>query len=223
MDFVRILKSLEELSYEIMVMLLFFPRTLWLTLRYPQRMMDYADTELGDVQSEQYDDTLSPPLFLLICLGIGWVVGTRTHPDVAAIPAFLRSPENLVAFRLLLFSLFPLVMAAHLLGRLRIPVSRKALRAPFFAQCFAMAPVAMLVSLALALPAAWPVHGVTAALLLVGAAIAWFLRQQAHWFRAKLGCGTAAGWGHALLASAGALALFFLSIAAVVLLAPDRP
>ena len=36
MDFMRLLKSLEELHYEVMVMLVFFPRTLWLTLRHPQ-------------------------------------------------------------------------------------------------------------------------------------------------------------------------------------------
>lgn len=68
MDFMRLFKSLEELLYEVIVMLVFFPKTLWLTLRYPQRMMDYADTELGDVQSEQYNDTLSPPLFLMLCV-----------------------------------------------------------------------------------------------------------------------------------------------------------
>ena len=49
MDFVKLLKSFEELLYEVMALLVFVPRTFYLTLRYPQRMMDYADTELGDV------------------------------------------------------------------------------------------------------------------------------------------------------------------------------
>ena len=53
MDLMKLLKSFEELLYEVMVMLVFYPRTLWLSMRYPQRMMDYADTELGDVLSEQ--------------------------------------------------------------------------------------------------------------------------------------------------------------------------
>ncbi|QHL90464.1 hypothetical protein GVO57_05975 [Sphingomonas changnyeongensis] len=75
MDFMKLLKSFEELLYEVMVMLVFYPRTLYLTLRHPQRMMDYADTELGDVLSEQYDDTLSPPLFLMICLALSHVIG----------------------------------------------------------------------------------------------------------------------------------------------------
>ena len=36
MDFMRLLRSFEELLYEVIVMLVFFPRTLWLTLRHPQ-------------------------------------------------------------------------------------------------------------------------------------------------------------------------------------------
>ncbi len=69
---------MKSLLYEAMVMLVFYPKTLWLTLRHPQRMMDYADTELGDVQSEQYIDTLSPPLFLMICLAISHAIEVAT-------------------------------------------------------------------------------------------------------------------------------------------------
>ncbi|MFN3863205.1 MAG: hypothetical protein ACK4RT_02870 [Erythrobacter sp.] len=87
MDFMKLLKSLEELLYEVMVMLVFFPRTLFLTLRHPQRMMDYADTELGDVQTEQYNDTLSPPLFLMICLLLGHVVAVVLPTAESAKPA----------------------------------------------------------------------------------------------------------------------------------------
>ena len=78
MDFMKLLKSLEELISEVMAMLVSYPKTLWLTFRYPQRMMDYADTELGDVQSQQYSDTLSPSLFLMICLAISHAIELAT-------------------------------------------------------------------------------------------------------------------------------------------------
>src|SRR6478736_6605240 len=68
MDFMRLLKSIEELLYELVCWLLFYPLTLWRTLRHPQAMMRYADVELGDDLPEQYSDALSPPLFLLITL-----------------------------------------------------------------------------------------------------------------------------------------------------------
>ncbi|GAB4481526.1 MAG: hypothetical protein OHK0018_12960 [Erythrobacter tepidarius] len=97
MDFMKLLKSLEELLYEVMVMLVFFPRTLFLTIRHPQRMMDYADTELGDVQSEQYSDTLSPPLILSLRLmsKLGIALDRETLRPVFYSQCFVTAPMAL--------------------------------------------------------------------------------------------------------------------------------
>ena len=42
--------------------------------------------------------------------------------------------------RALAFSIFPLVAATTLLGRRRLALDRKALRGPFFSQCYLTAP-----------------------------------------------------------------------------------
>ena len=68
MNFVQFLKSLDDLLFEFATWLVFYPVTLWRTLRRPEAMMDYADEELGDRDEEQYTDTLSPPIFLLLTL-----------------------------------------------------------------------------------------------------------------------------------------------------------
>ena len=47
MDFIRILRSLEELLYEAMTWIVFYPRTLWRSIRSPIRMLQYAQRELG--------------------------------------------------------------------------------------------------------------------------------------------------------------------------------
>ncbi len=52
MDFMRLLKSLEELLYELASWLIFYPMTMWRTLRRPQAMMHYADVELADDVAE---------------------------------------------------------------------------------------------------------------------------------------------------------------------------
>ena len=144
MDFMRLLKSLEELLYEVMVMLVFFPRTLWLTVRHPQRMMDYADTELGDVQSEQYKDTLSPPLFLMVCLLVSHVFERSSAAQaVKLLPSFLTDTQNLLVFRVFIFSLFPLILSLRLLQLLKIDLDRDTLKPVFYSQCFVTAPVAM--------------------------------------------------------------------------------
>lgn len=219
MDFMKLFKSLEELLYEIIVMLVFFPKTLWLTFRFPQRMMDYADTELGDVQNEQYKDTLSPPLFLMMCVGISYLA-ERAAPGpqtISALPSFMQNPENLLALRVLVFSLFPLMMSLRLLGGLNISLDRDTLRAPFFAQCFVAAPVAMLVGFSQTIRHLAAPHSGYIATALLGLSIYWYLRQQAHWFNAKLARGMARSWAMALAMSA-ATSLIFVLLAAIVVL-----
>jgi hypothetical protein len=216
MDFMRLFKSLEELLYEVIVMLVFFPKTLWLTLRYPQRMMDYADTELGDVQSEQYNDTLSPPLFLMLCVGLTYLVD-RTVPgalDTSSLPGFLRDVQNMLVFQVLLYSLFPLAFSLRLLFGLGLSLDRETLRAPFFSQCFVIAPVTLMVESAQVfgkLPIAYAGTISTALLALV---MGWYLRQQAQWFRLKLGLPMWRCWGAAILMAA----LTFVAFVVIVIL-----
>jgi hypothetical protein len=220
MDFMKLLKSLEELLYEVMVMLVFYPKTLWLTFRYPQRMMDYADTELGDVQSEQYNDTLSPPLFLMICLAISHAIEVATlgSNSTAALPSFLRSTENLLAFRVLVFSIFPLMMALRLLHGLNIPLNRESLRAPFYAQCFVAAPLAMCVGLAQSMRHLQVANiGIFANIFLL-LSLAWYVRQQAKWFRAKLAVSAVRSWMMAVVILLATITLII--VVAVVLFWP---
>jgi hypothetical protein len=212
MDLMRLFKSLEELLYEAIVMLVFFPKTLWLTLRFPQRMMDYADVELGDVSSEQYSDTLSPPLFLMICIALSYLT-QRAVPgalEVSALPAFLRDSQNLLALRVLIFSLFPLAFSLRLLIGLKEPLDRETLRAPFFAQCFVAAPVAMMVGLAQALGnLPFANAGLISGVLILGV-IGWYLRQEAHWFHSKLDLPMWRCWAATLIMAFFSLIAFLL-------------
>ena len=218
MDFMKLLKSLEELIYEVMVMLVFYPKTLWLTFRYPQRMMDYADTELGDVQSQQYSDTLSPPLFLMICLAISHAIEVATlgSNSTAALPTFLKTTENLLAFRVLVFSIFPLMMALRLLHGLKKPLDRETLRTPFYAQCFVTAPLAMAFGISQSMRHVDTRYNDDIATTLLVLALGWYIRQQAHWFKAKLDVTPVRGWTIAI--SMFVLTLVLVVTAAALLL-----
>jgi hypothetical protein len=222
MDFMKLFKSLEELLYEVIVMLVFFPKTLWLTLRYPQRMMDYADTELGDVQSEQYNDTLSPPLFLMLCVALSYLA-ERAVPgtlDTSVLPAFLRDSQNLLAFRVLIFSLFPLAFSLRLLRGLGQPLDRETLRAPFFAQCFVAAPLAMIVGLAQSLRNLPLDHTGLVSNLLLLFAMGWYLRQQASWLHVKLALPMWRCWAATLVMSLLTMIVFILIALAIIVVNP---
>lgn len=216
MDLMKLLKSLEELLYEVMVMLVFFPRTLFLTVRHPQRMMDYADTELGDVQSEQYSDTLSPPLFLMICLFLSHLFEVPFPTSgKSVLPEFLKDTQNLLIFRVFMFSLLPLVLSLRLLAKLNMALDRETLRPVFYSQCFVTAPIAMLIGAATAIGRIGSDNARLVAGALIVSGLAWYLAQQTLWFRAKLIIGTVPAAANAI----GATMVATLLIVVTALLA----
>ena len=144
MDFMRLLKSLEELLYELVSWLVFYPLTLWRILRGPLAAMDYSDREQSDSEERRYDDALSPPLFLMMCLLVSHAFErSSAAQSVNLLPAFLSDTQNLLIFRVFMFSLLPLVLSLRLMQRLKIALDRDTLKPIFYSQCFVTAPVAM--------------------------------------------------------------------------------
>ncbi|WP_082496471.1 hypothetical protein [Aminobacter sp. DSM 101952] len=188
MDFMRLLKSLEELLYELASWLVFYPVTMWRTLRRPQAMMRYADVELADDVAEQYTDTLSPPLFLLITLLIahGFELALVRQETPWAPPSFLASDANLLMFRAVAFSVFPLLMALALLRHRGIRIDRNTLKRPFYSQCYVAAPFALLASAGGLLTRIDTAETRLAGLALFGLATLWYLTVETRWFARHL-------------------------------------
>lgn len=201
MDFMKLLKSLEEALYEVMVWLVFYPLTFWLVLTRPSAMMAYADAELDDPDEDRYSDKLSPPIFLAITLGLSHLFELGSG-HAAETGEFLANDQNLLAFRMIVFSLYPLVLAVRLLRRKGLKLDRKALRGPFYSQCFVAAPFALVVGSAPLLAAA--INGTSTesflgALAAIGVALVWYLAIQAKWFASRLGISLARGLWNAVL------------------------
>lgn len=188
MDFMRLLKSFEELLYELTSWLVFYPITLWRTLRTPSAMMRYSDVELVEEGDAQYTDTLSPPIFLLLTLliafGIELSLGQLESPWVR--PALVASDSNLLLLRTLFFSVFPLLMAVRLLRQRGGKIDRNSLKRPFYSQCYVAAPFAFAASLAGTLSRI-DIHAtqISAGVLIV-AAVGWYAVIETGWFSAQL-------------------------------------
>ena len=189
MNFMQLLKSLDDLLYEVMSWLVFYPVTMWRTLRHPLKMMNYSDAELGDRADEQYTDTLSPPLFLLLSLIISHsielaLVGeSPIVRDTHGLAGLISDDTGLLMLRMLMFSVFPLIMAARLVRLLGVGLTRKTLRAPFYSQCYVVAPFMLLLGLG-AILVGWhdrPALVVTGAAMMVVAPL-WYGTLQARWF-----------------------------------------
>ncbi|QNA83552.1 hypothetical protein G4G27_05700 [Sphingomonas sp. So64.6b] len=214
MSFVQFLKSLDDFLYEVMTWLIFYPITMWRTLRRPLAMMNYADTELGDNVEQQYTDTLSPPLFLLLTLLLSHVIELALvgeNPivkDNQGVSMLISDDTSLLVMRLVMFSIFPLIMAAGLLRRQRTPFTRDTLKQPFYSQCYVAAPFAFLVGFAATIAQChWTWSGL-AALAIIAVAFIWYGTLQSRWFAIHLKTSALHGFG---IASIGMLECVLLS------------
>ena len=217
MHFMGLLKSLDELLYEVMSWLIFYPITLWRALTRPLAMMDYSDRELGQSDEQQYADTLPPPLFLLVSLLLAHALELLVVGDSPLITserrlaALVDDDTTLLIMRLVVFSVFPLVFAAQMVRARHRGLTRETLRRPFYAQCYAVAPFALAMSVAgILLRIDW--FEVQFAGVVLGAlALLVFGLVQARWFAQHLDRSLGAGFGHASIAMVGSLTLAVLS------------
>lgn len=199
MNVLTILRSVEELLYEVISWLLFYPRTLVMTLRHPLRTMRYSDGEQRDKPDKQYLETLSPPLFLVLSIllahGIELAAGFGVEANPTEVSRVITSSDqNLLIFRALMFSLHPLVFAWTWLKLSGRKVDRETLRPPFFAQCYLSGATSILVSMGsmgVRDPALWTtVLGVAVVL----AATIWYLIIQRLWLMSVQGMTRGRAW-----------------------------
>jgi len=154
MIFFHILKSFDELLYELMTWLLFYPITLWRAVRHPLRMMDYAKAELERKSEEQFRATLRPPIFLFVTVIVAHLVELQAVGDSPIIYSkngvadLINDDTSLIVLRIMAFALFPVAMAAIEARLANKPINRDGLQKPFYAQCYLAAPFALALSLA---------------------------------------------------------------------------
>lgn len=201
MDFLKILRSLEEFLYEAMTWFVFVPRTLWWIVRHPRRTCVYVAKELGQASDRSFDDAISPPLLLMFCVLIahGIQLGLHTaNPDETGLlsHAIFDSEQNLLMYRSAAFAVWPLVAAVHLLHRQRKQIARETLRLPFFTQCYLTAPFAVVLSAGFGLITVPREDTVVGGLALVALAGLWYVGVQAYWFREELRLGWLRAFAH---------------------------
>ncbi len=189
----KLLKSLEELLCELVSWLVFYPVTMWRSVVRPLGMMRYADIELTDKPEDQYQDTLSPPLFLLITLllsqGLSASLPSVYDPTEAA--RELGSGSNLLIARGVIFGIYPLCMAVTLLRSKTVSITRNSLRPPFFSQCYVAAPFAFVLVLGLDFLSMPQGQGTLAGIVAIVVALTWFAQAQVRWLMHDLGIGVA--------------------------------
>lgn len=213
MDFMKWINSLDELLYEVMSWLLFFPLTLWRSLARPLAMMAYADEQLALPEPEQYAAALSPPLFLTLSLLIAHGVAVALGQSDAIVAArqglggLVDDDASALVLRLVVFASFALFAAARLVRRLGLPIDRASLRMPFYAQCYPTAVFALSLGLGASLAGVADPAVRVGGRLLAAAGMAHYAIVEMRWFALKLGTGYVRAAGAVLFGLFEGLAL----------------
>jgi hypothetical protein len=221
MNFVQWLNSLDELLFELMSWLVFFPVTIWRTIRHPLAIMRYAEEQLLLDPERQYRGTVSPPIMLILTVvviqGIGLAVDGGNSEIIRSrhgLSGLVNDNTTLLLLRLVLFGLFALVLATRKVVRSGVALDRDSLKPPFYAQCYAIAPFALFVSGGATI-AGHPfplLHG--AGVVAIVAAFLFYGVVQVRWFSQELG----QSWLHSLVdASIGMVVSIGLTIGLGVL------
>lgn len=190
MDFLHIFRSIEELLYEIMAWLVFYPRTLWRSIRHPAEMMKYSDAEQTEAPEQQYADTLSPPMFLLVSILIAHAIEVAMHEKIVLhdglAEELVKSHEYLLMLRAIAFSMVPLMFAVALLRGLGQTIDREKLRRPFYGQCYVAAPFALAFGLSSVAMRSHIQPLQIAGVVTAFSAVCWYLWLQTSWLSSHL-------------------------------------
>jgi hypothetical protein len=173
----------------------------WRVVRRPLEMMRYSDEQQHSKEERQYAGAMSPPLFLMISILIAHLLETDVHHSGAlrdGIRGIFQTDQTFFLLRCVVASLYPLIFAGALVRRLKVPLDRESLRAPFFAQCYVTAPFALFGSLAAIGLRMENLGVVIASGVTLVATVLWFLGVQTRWFQERAGMSAGHAFGLAL-------------------------
>ncbi|WP_343346358.1 hypothetical protein WJT74_02280 [Sphingomicrobium sp. XHP0239] len=218
MDFFKLIKSLDDLVFEILSWLYFYPRTLLRVLFRPFALMSDTARQMDEDDEPAFGDRIGPPLFLAITLALGHFIMLGVDPSAetaqfegGVLEGFMADDRNLLAYQIVYFGLLPLFATVRQLGLQHIVVSKSTMKAPFYAHCYAAAGFAALTTAAQvgAHEAGEERAALFLAFILGGSLIAilWIGLVEARWFHRTLDISRWKAFGHALLVLGGWAAL----------------
>ncbi|GAA4022004.1 hypothetical protein GCM10022280_23290 [Sphingomonas swuensis] len=181
------ISSLDELLYEVMSWLLFFPLTLGRAIVRPLRTMASVKPQFLLPDEQQFSELLSPPLFLALALLLAHAIAMALgQPDEIVnnqhgLAALVDDAASALVLRVIVFASFPLFLAARFVRRSGVRLSRISLREPFYEQCFPAAVFALGISTGTNLRAAGA-HWTLIGNALLVASFLYLLVVEIRWF-----------------------------------------
>ncbi|MCK6581787.1 MAG: hypothetical protein L6Q49_01670 [Anaerolineales bacterium] len=157
MDFAKLLKSVEDAVYEVMVWLLLLPKTLIRATFRPRWAMKYIDEEWEKKPDERFDEYLSPVMLWLLSAVLPMTtIFILASPDISSADDFLKVLSNRIYQVTFYMMLIPFIYIVGVEWLNKNPVKRSSLKVSFYRHCYALAPAQILTFLSAGLTAINP-------------------------------------------------------------------
>ncbi len=141
MDFLKIIQSLQDLVYEIVVWALLLPKTILRAVLRPDLMTAYVNQEWGKEPEEQFDEYLSPTLFFLLVAVLPSAMFTwMTDASFAPNSAWAQLTESNLITSTITTTITLLIYLVWLEWLNKRPLRRSGLKRLFFIQCYLITP-----------------------------------------------------------------------------------
>lgn len=144
MDFSKTLKSIEDVVYEVMVWILFLPKTLFRVTFQPKWGMDYILEEFNPKKEpdDRFDEYLSPVLLWLITTVIPFslvLVFSGELKEGESVFAKAVSSDNFLKSALYMM-IVPFVYIVSIEMKNKQSIRRSSLKRAFYKHCYALTP-----------------------------------------------------------------------------------
>jgi hypothetical protein len=141
MDFLKLIQSLEDLLFEIVVWALLIPKTLFRAIFRPAWMVKYVNKEFEKPADEQFDEYMPPGLFFLAMAVIPSALFTWVQTmDFNLIESLSQLNETNLLTSALTTLISILIYLVWIKWLNKHPVKRSGLKRLFMIQCYLVTP-----------------------------------------------------------------------------------
>jgi len=149
MDFARLLQSVEDAVYEIMVWITLLPKTFFRALIRPDITVQYVSDEWKKKPDERFDEYLSPVLLWLLVDVIpltSYFILTE-DVNIKSGDEFLKLLSSRIFQVTIYMMIIPFTYIVWMEWLNKQPVKKSTLKISFYRHCYALAPSQLLTAL----------------------------------------------------------------------------
>jgi hypothetical protein len=143
-NFLNIIRSVEQFVYEIALWIVLIPKTIYKILVHPGTIKEYVESELAKEEKKQFEDQMSPILFWLMLVVIPSYTSIRylfkDIPTNEITELITKKPENYLFYitSTLLSSILTLALLVQIVAKRKF--NKESFKSSFYIQCYLQAP-----------------------------------------------------------------------------------